>query len=164
MSEVKRAIDIVGKTGLTPDQVTDYMVEVELVGKDSSEIFRRVRETLERIGLTSISEDKVLYQSCHIVHKKGRYYIAHFKTLFVLDSRENRLAPADIARQNRVINILSSWGMIKVIRPEQLEGCEGAAAGLKIIRHDERDQWDLRPKYRIGAGRGNQKQEAKEAA
>lgn len=146
----KRAIDIVGLREMTQEDVINHMVEVELIGKDKSEIFRRVRETLERIGLTSAQEENTLYQSCHILHKKGRYYIAHFKMLFVHEGRENRLAHSDIARQNRVIKILENWGMIKVLDQTQLEGCDNYPSGVKILRHEERPNWTLKAKYKVG--------------
>ena len=124
----------------------ENMVECTLEKADD---FLKVRETLTRIGVAS-RKDKTLYQSCHILHKQGRYYIVHFKELFALDGKETNLSENDIARRNTIANLLSDWGLVEV------KGDSKPTAPLsqiKIISFKEKDEWILETKYNIGKKR-----------
>lgn len=121
-------------------------VEIELPNQDN---FLKIRETLTRIGISSRKEKK-LYQSCHILHKKGRYSILHFKELFVLDGKFNTLSQEDIARRNRIANLLEEWDLIKIINKEKASDPIASLSQLKIISYKEKDDWELSVKYNIG--------------
>ena len=124
----------------------EQMLEVVLKEPDD---FLKIRETLSRIGVASRKERK-LYQSCHILHKQGRYYIVHFKELFALDGKETDLSENDIARRNTIANLLSDWGLVEV------KGDSTPTAPLsqiKIISFKEKDEWILETKYNIGKKR-----------
>ena len=124
----------------------EQMLEVVLKEPDD---FLKIRETLSRIGGASRKERK-LYQSCHILHKQGRYYIVHFKELFALDGKETNLSENDIARRNTIANLLSDWGLVEV------KGDSTPTAPLsqiKIISFKEKDEWILETKYNIGKKR-----------
>ena len=124
----------------------EQMLEVVLKEPDD---FLKIRETLSRIGVASRKERK-LYQSCHILHKQGRYYIVHFKELFALDGKETNLSENDIARRNTIANLLSDWGLVEV------KGDSTPTAPLsqiKIISFKEKDEWILETKYNIGKKR-----------
>lgn len=127
--------------------VLDNMVEIEFV-KGSEQGFKMVKETLQRMGVPS-KDNKVIYQSAHILHKRGRYYICHFKEMYALDGREAELTLSDIQRRNLIVKYLVDWGMIKVITHETAEPI-GEPKLLKVIKQSERDQWELKPKYSIG--------------
>lgn len=123
-------------------------VEIELEDEDA---FLKVRETLTRIGVSSRKE-KVLYQSCHILHKQGRYVILHFKELFKLDGKVATISDNDIQRRNAIVTLLEEWGLLKIFKDEK-EKIEGNLAPLhqiKIISYKEKDEWDLQSKYTIG--------------
>lgn len=122
------------------------MVEVELVNEDD---FLKVRETLTRIGIAS-KKDKVLYQSCHILHKQGKYYIVHFKELFALDGKPANFGEEDIARRNTIANLLAEWGLIKVINTEKSTSLVAPLSQIKILPYKEKDEWELVAKYNIG--------------
>jgi len=107
-----------------------------------------VKETLERIGV-SPKNKKVLYQSCHILHKNEQYIIAHFKELFKLDNLKSDVSEEDILRRNAIINLLEEWDLIEVLDPAKIEQ-KMKITGLKILRYDERDDWDLIPKFNTG--------------
>ena len=107
-----------------------------------------VKETLERIGV-SPKNKKVLYQSCHILHKNEQYIIAHFKELFKLDNLKSDVSEEDILRRNAIINLLQEWDLIEVLDPAKIEQ-KMKITGLKILRYDERDDWDLIPKFNTG--------------
>jgi len=143
-----KAVDIVG-SDKTRDEILPFLVEVELVGPEQ-DAFLKVRETLTRIGIASRVEHKVLFQTCHILQKRGKFYIVHFKTLFVLDGRENNLQTGDIARQNRVIKLLEEWGLVKAINPDQIGEPMSSLANMMIVHHADKENWDLQPKYKIG--------------
>ena len=119
------------------------MLEIGLKEPDD---FLKVRETLSRIGVASRKERK-LYQSCHILHKQGRYYIVHFKELFALDGKETNLSENDIARRNTVANLLKEWGLVDV-----LGNTENVAplSQIKVLSYREKDEWTLETKYNIG--------------
>jgi len=120
------------------------MLEVTLKEPDD---FLKVRETLSRIGVASRKE-RTLYQSCHILHKQGRYFIVHFKELFALDGKETNLSENDIARRNTIANLLNDWGLIEVkgsVEPM------APLSQIKILSFREKDEWTLETKYNIGA-------------
>ena len=121
------------------------MLEVTLNEPDD---FLKVRETLTRIGVAS-RKDKKLYQSCHILHKQGRYFIVHFKELFLLDGKKANLEESDIARRNTIATLMSDWGLVSI---ENLESVQPLSPlrQIKIISFKEKDQWELCPKYNIG--------------
>ena len=121
----------------------EQMLEVTLKEPDD---FLKVRETLSRIGVASRKERK-LYQSCHILHKQGRYFIVHFKELFALDGKDTNLSENDIARRNTIANLLNDWGLIEVkgnIEPM------APLSQIKILSFREKDEWTLETKYNIG--------------
>ncbi len=148
---MNRAIDIVS-SGLSGGAVMPFLVEVKLLG-DVTTSFRRVRETLERIGISSRKQKNTLWQSCHILHREGHYYITHFKELFLLDGRENELTVNDIARQNAIISLLSQWKMIEVLKPEMVTDPIANMNEIKVLKHDEREKWNIIAKYKLGRGR-----------
>ena len=121
----------------------EQMLEVGLKEPDD---FLKVRETLSRIGVAARKERK-LYQSCHILHKQGRYYIVHFKELFALDGKQTNLSENDIARRNTIANLLNDWGLIDV-----LGNSENVAplSQIKVLSYREKDEWTLETKYNIG--------------
>ena len=121
-------------------------VEVRLNEQDD---FLKVRETLTRIGVSSRKE-KVLYQSCHILHKQGKYYIVHFKELFALDGKPSNLSENDIQRRNAIAQLLEEWGLIKILNPRVMENNIAPLHQIKIISFKEKDDWELIPKYNIG--------------
>jgi len=122
------------------------MVEVLLEEKDD---FLKVRETLTRIGLAS-KKDNTLYQSCHILHKQGKYYIVHFKELFALDGKETDLTENDIARRNTIVNLLAEWELVKIVNKDQTKDPIVSMSQVKIIPYKEKDDWNLVTKYSIG--------------
>ena len=128
---------------------TENMVECTLENPDD---FLKVRETLTRIGVAS-RKDKILYQSCHILHKQGRYYIVHFKELFALDGKPTNYSENDQARRNTIANLLSEWGLIALVNPESSSELVVPLNQLKILSFKEKDQWDLTAKYNIGSKR-----------
>lgn len=121
------------------------MVEVALGQPDD---FLKVRETLTRIGVASRKERKI-YQSCHILHKQGKYYIVHFKELFALDGKKTNLSLNDVQRRNRIIQLLSDWGLITVINPDSIEDV-APLNQIKVLAFKDKDEWTLESKYNIG--------------
>jgi len=121
-------------------------IEVSL---EEREDFLKVKETLTRIGVSSRKENK-LYQSCHILHKRGRYVILHFKELFELDGLESNISDEDIGRRNTIVNLLEDWGLLKIIDDEDSKEPTVSLAKMKIIPHREKNDWELVPKYHIG--------------
>ena len=111
--------------------------------------FLKVRETLTRIGVSSRKE-KVLYQSCHILHKQGKYYIVHFKELFALDGKLSTITENDIQRRNAIANLLEEWGLIKIVNYDIVEHNMAPIHQIKIISFKEKDDWELIAKYNIG--------------
>ena len=124
----------------------EKMLEVSLKEPDD---FLKIRETLSRIGVASRKERK-LYQSCHILHKQGRYYIVHFKELFALDGKETNLSENDIARRNTIANLLKDWGLVEVLGTSEPVA---PLSQIKIISFKEKDEWILETKYNIGKKR-----------
>lgn len=121
-------------------------VEVSLPTPDS---FLKVKETLTRIGISSRKEKK-LYQTCHILHKQGRYSILHFKELFILDGKKDTFTEEDKARRNTIVNLLEEWDLIKVITAEDAQDPVAPLNQVKILSHKEKDNWTLEAKYNIG--------------
>jgi hypothetical protein len=124
----------------------DQMVEVILNEPDD---FLKVRETLTRIGVASRKEKK-LYQSAHILHKQGRYYITHFKELFALDGKHANLTVNDIQRRNRIICLLSDWGLISIIKPDSVIENIAPLNQIKVLSYKDKGDWILEQKYNIG--------------
>ena len=121
-------------------------LEIELKEQDD---FLKVRETLTRIGVSSRKE-KVLYQSCHILHKQGRYYLVHFKELFLLDNKPSNLSENDIQRRNAIADLLEEWGLLKILNPAIMEDNIAPIHQIKIISFIEKEEWELITKYNIG--------------
>jgi len=121
------------------------MVEVILNEPDD---FLKVRETLTRIGVASRKEKKI-YQSCHILHKQGKYYIVHFKELFALDGKNTNLSLNDVQRRNRIIQLLSDWGLITIVTPDKIADL-APLNQIKVLAFKEKDEWTLESKYNIG--------------
>jgi hypothetical protein len=123
------------------------LVEVTLKQPDD---FLKVRETLTRIGVAS-KKDNTLFQSCHILHKQGKYYIVHFKEMFALDGKETDLSENDLSRRNAIAKLLQDWGLVTIVLPAQVEQPEPISISqIKIIPHKEKKEWQLVPKYNIG--------------
>jgi len=123
----------------------DQMIEVTLNEPDD---FLKVRETLTRIGVASRKEKKI-YQSCHILHKQGRYYIVHFKELFALDGKHANLTQNDVQRRNRIIQLLSDWGLITVLNADNITDI-APLNQIKVLAYKEKGEWILETKYNIG--------------
>ena len=121
------------------------MIEVSLNQPDD---FLKVRETLTRIGVASRKEKKI-YQSCHILHKQGKYYIVHFKELFALDGKNTNLSVNDLQRRNRIIQLLSDWGLVTILKPDSIEDV-APLNQIKILAFKEKEEWTLESKYNIG--------------
>jgi len=124
----------------------NQLVEVRLY---NSEDFLKVKETLSRIGIAS-KKDNTLYQSCHILHKQGRYYIVHFKELFLLDGKEANISESDLGRRNRIVALLDEWELIEVINYSMIEFNMIPIGQVKIIPFKEKSKWNLVTKYTIG--------------
>jgi len=123
------------------------MLEVTLNEPDD---FLKIRETLTRIGVASRKDNK-LYQSCHILHKQGRYFIVHFKELFLLDGKKSNLEENDVARRNTIATLMSDWGLLQIDTATKLEPI-APLRQIKIISFKDKDEWNLCPKYNIGNG------------
>ena len=121
-------------------------VEIKLKKEDD---FLKVKETLTRIGVAS-KKDKTLYQSCHILHKQGRYYIVHFKELFALDGKPSNFSEGDIARRNTIVNLLKEWGLIEIVNTTSTESPVSPISQIKVLPHKEKNDWELVAKYNIG--------------
>ena len=124
----------------------ESFIEVTLKQNDD---FLKVKETLTRIGIAS-EKNKTLYQSCHILHKKGKYYIVHFKELFALDGRPSSLTDDDIARRNTIVNLLSDWGLVGLVDPEKTKEPVAPMRLIKVIPFKQKNEWQLITKYNIG--------------
>ena len=131
---------------MTEDIFEGLGVEVNL---KTEEDFLKVKETLTRIGVSSKKENK-LYQSCHIMHKRGRYAIMHFKEMFILDGLDSDMSTDDLGRRNTIVKLLTEWGLINPINPDKYKEPQLSLARLKIIPHKDKSSWDLIPKYQIG--------------
>jgi hypothetical protein len=124
----------------------EELLEVNLKNEDD---FLKVKETLTRIGVAS-RKDKTLYQSCHILHKRGKYYIVHFKELFALDGKSTDFEDNDLARRNTIAKLLQEWGLVEIVREGQAEQPVAPLSQIKIISYREKDEWELTAKYNIG--------------
>ena len=124
---------------------TDSMIEVSLREPDD---FLKVRETLTRIGVASRKEKK-LYQSCHILHKQGKYYIVHFKELFALDGKKANLSLNDVQRRNRIVQLLGDWGLVTINSKESIADV-APLSQIKVLAYREKGDWTLESKYNIG--------------
>jgi len=122
------------------------MLEVTLTQPDD---FLKVRETLTRIGVASRKEGDKLYQSCHILHKQGRYFIVHFKELFLLDGKSSNLTQNDLQRRNSITTLLADWGLLQIVNSEQSKD-RAPLRQIKIISHKDKANWELIAKYSIG--------------
>jgi hypothetical protein len=127
------------------DWVPDAMLEVDLIEPDN---FLKVRETLTRIGIAS-RKDKKLFQSCHILHKQGKYFIVHFKELFALDGKESDISMSDIERRNIIAELLQDWGLLKILDKAKAEP-KASLSQIKVVSFKEKGEWELVPKYNIG--------------
>lgn len=123
----------------------DQMIEIILNEPDD---FLKVRETLTRIGVASRKEKK-LYQSCHILHKQGRYYIVHFKELFALDGKHANLTINDVQRRNRIVNLISDWGLVTMVKPDSVTDV-APLNQIKVLSYKDKGDWTLESKYNIG--------------
>ena len=123
----------------------DMMLEITLNEPDD---FLKVRETLTRIGVASRRDNK-LFQSCHILHKQGRYFIVHFKELFLLDGKPSNLLENDVQRRNTIAVLLADWGLISILNPESAKDV-APLRQIKVIPFKDKSQWELCPKYNIG--------------
>lgn len=126
--------------------VVDDLIEVELLREDN---FLLVKETLTRIGIMS-KKDKKLYQSCHILHKRGKYYIVHFKELFMLDGKESSFSEDDRGRRNKIAQLLEQWELVKIVNRNKTEEPLAPISKIKILPFSEKDNWELCSKYSIG--------------
>lgn len=127
------------------DWTAESMLEVML---DEPDNFLKIRETLTRIGIAS-RKDQKLYQSCHILHKQGRYFIVHFKELFALDGKESNITANDIERRNTIAKLLQDWGLLKVLHISKAEP-QASLSQIKVVSYKEKEKWELVPKYNIG--------------
>lgn len=123
------------------------MLEVSLREPDD---FLKIKETLTRIGVSSKRDENTLFQSCHILHKQGRYFIVHFKELFLLDGKPSNLTENDIERRNTITDLLSDWGLLDIINENKIKGKFAPLKQIKIISHKEKRNWNLESKYSIG--------------
>ena len=124
----------------------DTMVEVTIAKQDD---FLKIRETLTRIGVSS-QKNKTIYQSCHILHKKGLYYIVHFKELFALDGKPSNFGDDDKARRNTIANLLAEWGLVTLVDTAKSSEPVAPLSQIKILPYKEKKEWNLEPKYNLG--------------
>jgi len=129
-----------------PDIFKGLGIEVRLKKDDD---FLKVKETLTRIGVAS-KKDKTLYQSCHILHKRGKFAIVHFKELFILDGKESDISENDTARRNTITNLLSQWGLVEIVTPQPSTAVSASLNQIKVVKHSEKSDWNLVAKYSIG--------------
>jgi hypothetical protein len=137
-------------TNYEPSEVIEWtptdMLEIVLHDPDD---FLKIKETLSRIGISSKREENVLFQSCHILHKQGRYFIVHFKELFMLDGKPSTFTREDCARRNTIALLLSDWNLLSIAHKESIKDTTSLKQ-IKIISHREKSEWELRSKYSIG--------------
>lgn len=114
------------------------------------EDFLKIKETLTRIGVASSNEKKTLYQSCHILHKQGKYYLVHFKELFLLDGKSSNFSEEDRARRNRIASLLEDWNLVRIVNKEQVKNNMAPMSLIKVIPFKEKGEWTLQTKYNIG--------------
>ena len=126
--------------------IVDSLIEVKIAEEED---FLKIKETLTRIGVAS-RKDQKLYQSCHILHKQGKYYIVHFKELFALDGKPSDFTTEDKGRRNTIIQLLYEWGLIKVVEELSIKDPKTPMSQIKIIPHKDKGEWILEAKYNIG--------------
>jgi hypothetical protein len=126
--------------------VIDNLIEVTLPNEED---FLKIKETLTRIGVAS-KKDRKLYQSCHILHKQGKYYIVHFKELFALDGKPSNFSEEDMGRRNTIANLLEEWGLLKLVVVEKSQEPRTPLSQIKILAYKDRNEWELVAKYNIG--------------
>ena len=125
----------------------ENMLEISLSENDD---FLKIRETLTRIGVAS-RKDRTLYQSCHILHKRGKYYLVHFKELFALDGKDSSINDNDIARRNAIARLLEEWKLLKIVDTVKASTPLAPMSQIKVLPHKQKDEWKLVAKYNIGA-------------
>jgi hypothetical protein len=128
------------------NDLLNSLVEVKIAEEED---FLKIKETLTRIGVASRKEKK-LYQSCHIFHKQGKYYIVHFKEMFAIDGKPSNFSDEDKGRRNKIIELLQDWGLLKVIEAPSIKDPLASMSQIKIINHKEKDEWTLEAKYNMG--------------
>jgi hypothetical protein len=126
--------------------MVEGMIEVTLKNEDD---FLKIRETLTRIGVSS-RKNKTIYQSCHILHKQGRYYIVHFKELFALDGKPSNFGEEDIARRNTIANLLAEWGLVGLVDTNKSSEPVAPLSQIKVLPYKEKGEWELVAKYNLG--------------
>ena len=132
-------------SGIYYDWTPDSMLEINLAEPDN---FLKVRETLTRIGIAS-KKDNTLFQSCHILHKQGRYFIVHFKELFALDGKDSNITSSDIERRNAIAALLQDWDLLKIVNTSKAEQ-KASLSQIKVVAFKEKSEWNLVAKYNIG--------------
>lgn len=125
---------------------TDSLIEVKIAEEED---FLKIKETLTRIGVASRKDNK-LFQSCHILHKQSKYYIVHFKELFILDGKPSNFSEEDKGRRNTITNLLQEWGLIKIVEPEKIKDPKAPMSQIKIVSYKDKANWLLEAKYNIG--------------
>lgn len=126
--------------------MVENLVEVALYSSDD---FLKIKETLTRIGIASRKEKK-LFQSCHILHKQGKFYIVHFKELFALDGKQTDFSQEDKDRRNTIANLLEQWGLVKLVDPSKTKNTKAELTNIKVLNFKEKSEWELCTKYTIG--------------
>src|SRR6056300_1159089 len=129
------------------EDIVNNLIEITFKEKDD---FLKIRETLTRIGVASRKE-KELFQSCHILHKRGKYYIVHFKELFLLDGKQSNFDESDVARRNTIIDLLKQWNLLSVVDTSKIEEPKAPLSQIKVIPFKEKSEWKLTTKYSIGS-------------
>lgn len=133
------------------NDLLETLIEVR-IGEE--EDFLKIKETLTRIGVASRKEKK-LYQSCHIFHKQGKYYIVHFKEMFAIDGKPSNFSEEDKGRRNKIVELLQDWGLLKILEPEKIKEPLASMSQIKIISHKEKNEWILEAKYNMGRKKVN---------
>lgn len=133
------------------NELIEKLIEVK-IGEE--EDFLKIKETLTRIGVASRKENK-LYQSCHIFHKQGKYYIVHFKEMFIIDGKPSNFSDEDMGRRNKIVELLQDWGLLRVVEPEKIKDPMASISQIKIISHKEKNEWTLEAKYNMGRKKRN---------
>jgi hypothetical protein len=133
------------------NELLEKLIEVK-IGEE--EDFLKIKETLTRIGVASRKENK-LYQSCHIFHKQGKYYIVHFKEMFIIDGKPSNFSDEDKGRRNKIIELLQDWGLLKVVDSENIKDPLASISQIKIISHKDKSDWILEAKYNMGRKKRN---------
>jgi len=136
------------------EEIIENLVEVELILPDN---FLKIKESLTRIGVSS-KHKKTLYQSCHILHKRGKYYIVNFKELFKLDGKPSNIDETDIRRRNTIVRLLSDWKLLSVVRPDQIQD-QLPMNQIKVLSFKEKGEWELIEKYSIGKFHSNKEED-----